>query len=75
MTQYVNGGFFVFNKRIFNFLELNKNLETSLFTRLVGEQTLKAFKHDGFWKSMDTFKENMELNDLWNSPDCAWINW
>lgn len=75
MTQYANGGFFVFNRKIFDYLEPDKPLETSLFTRLVSEGQLMAFKHEGFWKSMDTFKENMELNELWHSGRAAWKRW
>ncbi len=75
MTHYVNGGFFVFNKRIFSHLGLDENIETSLFMELVTKRELKAYTHTGFWKSMDTFKENMELNDLWISGKADWVNW
>lgn len=75
MRKWVNGGYFVFNKDIFDYLEMDKSIERSLFNTLVKKEELAAFKHDGFWKSMDTFKENIELNELWDGKKAAWKVW
>lgn len=75
MTKYVNGGFFVFRRSIFNYLNEDEPIETSLFTKLVHERELMAFRHEGFWKSMDTFKENVELNQMWQGKAARWVRW
>lgn len=72
MKDWVNAGFFVFNKKIFSYLKENAPLETSLFTLLTKEQQLMAYKHKGFWKSLDTFKDHQELNKLWELNKIPW---
>lgn len=72
MQEWVNAGFFVFNRKIFSYLKENAPLETSLFTLLTQEQQLMAYKHKGFWKSMDTFKDHQELNKLWELKQNPW---
>jgi glucose-1-phosphate cytidylyltransferase len=75
MTHYVNGGFFVFNRSVFDSLLLEDDIETNLFTKLTARRELMAYKHDGFWKSMDTYKENQQLNELWEEGKAPWLNW
>jgi len=72
---FINGGFFVFKNDIFNYLEQDDILEEDCFKRLIENNQLSAYKHHGFWKSMDTFKENIELNEMWNSGTALWLNW
>jgi len=62
----VVGGFFIFSRKIFSYLKGSYDLETDAFESLVKEKQISAFKHDGFWKCMNTFKDTMELNELWN---------
>ncbi len=75
MRQWINGGFFVFNKEIFDFLEENSVLEREPFERLAKERQMLAYKHTGFWKCMDTFKDNLEFNQLWNEGKADWKVW
>ncbi|MBU0628032.1 MAG: NTP transferase domain-containing protein [Nanoarchaeota archaeon] len=72
LDHWINGGFFVFNKRIFDYLKDNCDLETDAFKALVKEKQITAFKHDGFWKCMNTFKDTMELNELWDNDKAPW---
>jgi len=65
LDHWINGGFFVFNRGIFGYLDENDVLEKKPFIRLAQERQLAAFKFKGFWKCMDTYKDNLELNDLW----------
>jgi len=60
----INGGFMVFNKRIFDYLPEDKNciLEQEPFRKLVQDGQLAAYEHDGSWKCMDTQKDVDELN-------------
>jgi glucose-1-phosphate cytidylyltransferase len=74
MLDWINAGFFVFSKTIFPYLELDQPMETSLFNKLPDLGELKAFKHHGFWKSMDTFKEKLEINEMCKNNKAPWKN-
>lgn len=65
LKDWINGGFFVFDRRIFSYLNENSVLEQEPLSRLAEEGELKAFLHDGFWKCMDTYKDNIEFEALW----------
>ena len=59
---WINGGFFIFNKKIFDYLEDDKTiLEQGPMTKLVKDNQLSAFKHKGFWACMDTLRDKEEL--------------
>lgn len=74
LKEWINGGFFVFNREIFGYLEENSILEQKPLEQLAQENQLMAFRHRGFWKCMDTYKDNIEFNKLWeNNP--AWKTW
>lgn len=75
MHELINGGFFVFNRRIFNYLDDNCVLEREPLQRLAAERQLIAYPHSGFWKCMDTYKDNMEFNQLWESGRADWMVW
>ena len=62
----VNGGYFVLRKSIFDYMNVGEELVQEPFQRLIGQDLLLGFRHDGFW-AMDTFKEQQELTDLYNS--------
>ena len=74
LREWINGGFFVFERRIFDYLDEDCVLEKEPFERLASEGELMAYKHDGFWKCMDTFKDNVELNEIWESA-APWKVW
>lgn len=62
---WINGGFFVFNRAILDFLENdNCSLEFDVLPRLAADNQLMAFLHDGFWKPMDTLREKNEFSAL-----------
>ncbi len=75
LSQWINGGFFVFNKSIFKYLKDNDVLEKEPFEKLAGEEQLAAYKFKGFWECMDTYKDHMILNDLWESGKSPWAKW
>jgi len=75
LDHWINGGFFVFNKKIFSYIKPNYDLEKEAFEELVKEKQIQAFKHDGFWKCMNTFKDTMELNELWENNKAPWKVW
>lgn len=74
MSDWVNGGFFVFDRRIFDYLDDNCTLEREPFEALSRGGEMMAFPHEGFWKCMDTYKDSLEFEELWNN-DPAWKVW
>ena len=74
---WINGGYFVFERRAFDLLDpdLNEPLETGLLERLAAMGELGVHHHQGFWQCMDTFREMQLLNDLWSSGAAPWRVW
>ena len=71
---WINGGFFVFDKKIFNFIkDKNVMLEREPLTKLVNVGQLKAYKHKGFWQCMDTVRDKLLLNKMLKSKKAPWI--
>lgn len=70
---WVNGGFFVFEPKVFDYLEGDDTvLEGSPLERLATDGELMACRHDGFWHPMDTVRDRDLLNDLWTRGDAPW---
>ena len=65
LKDYINGGFFVFKKSFFDYVTTNDILEETPMKKLAEKQQLVAYKHEGFWTCMDTFKDVERLNSLW----------
>ncbi len=74
---FINGGFFVFNKKFFAYLKDNDNcyLEGEPLERLVGEGELGVYMHKDFWQCMDTQRELDVLNDMWKRNKAPWKVW
>jgi glucose-1-phosphate cytidylyltransferase len=63
---WINGGFFVFEPEIFNYLEGDAtSLEADALERLALESKLAAYRHEGFWQCMDTLRDKLLLEELW----------
>jgi len=75
MRDWVNGGFFVFKPGIFDYLDADSVLERDPFERLVEDEEIMAFQHEGFWSCMDTYKDNLLLNERWEAGDAPWKIW
>jgi glucose-1-phosphate cytidylyltransferase len=71
----INGGYFVFKRSIFDYMKDGEELVHEPFRRLIDTQNLMAYAYDGFWKSMDTFKEKQELDDLAGKGGAPWQLW
>jgi glucose-1-phosphate cytidylyltransferase len=71
----INGGYFVFKRSIFEYLKDGEELVREPFHRLIRNQELLAHRYEGFWKSMDTFKEKQELDDLCTKGSGPWELW
>ena len=71
---WINGGFFIFNKEIFNYIENDSiMLEREPLEKLSSKGELMAYKHEGYWQCMDTIREKEILENLWNSDNALWL--
>ena len=73
---WINGGFFVFEPGIFQYLESSQSsLEADALQRLAADGELAAYRHDGFWQCMDTLREKHLLEAQWQSGAAPWKVW
>lgn len=72
---YVNAGFFVFEPEVFGYLDPDCVLEQEPLARLAADGELRAYRHDGFWQPMDTYREFQMLNELWATGQAPWKVW
>lgn len=75
LDSWVNGGFFVFKREVLDFLDPGDTLETNCLPRLAEAGELMAYRHEGFWTAMDTYKDSLALNDLWEGGRAPWRTW
>lgn len=74
--RWVSGGFFVLEPEIFNYLRGDKDMwEHEPLRKLSEEGELMAYRHDGFWASMDTLRDKNHLEELWASKRPPWKVW
>ncbi len=71
----INGGFFVFRRRIFDYIKDGEELVVEPFQRLIAERQLVTYPYDGFWMSMDTFKDRQKLEELQIAGHAPWQVW
>lgn len=76
-NDIINGGFFVFNSTIFDYLQGGDKciLEKEPLIQLVADGQLAVYNHDGFWTAMDTYKDIMDVNILWEEEKALWKVW
>ena len=72
---WINGGYFIFRKEIFNFINEGEELVKEPFRRLIGQKQIMSHKHTGFWVAMDTFKDKQFLDDLVSKGEAPWQVW
>jgi len=75
--NWINGGFFVCNPNVFDFIGDGNEIvfEQDPLNELASNGQLAAYKHSGFWKPMDSLKDKMDLNAMWNSNNSPWKVW
>lgn len=71
----INGGYFVFRREIFQYMKDGEELVVEPFQRLIKEKKLLGYRYDKFWYCMDTFKEQQELNDMFERGSAPWEVW
>jgi len=74
---WINGGFFVCESKIFEYVTEDENCVFEQFPlqKLAKDEEMVAYKHDGFWQSMDTLRDNKKLNKLWKDDKAPWKTW
>jgi glucose-1-phosphate cytidylyltransferase len=70
--HWINGGFFCFSAAVLDRLDLDSVLERAPLERLAAAGELRAYRHERFWECMDTYKDAVALNDLWESGQAPW---
>jgi glucose-1-phosphate cytidylyltransferase len=73
--HWINGGFFCFEAGALEYLTVDSVLEREPLRRLAADGRLRAYRHEGFWDCMDTYKDAVVLNDLWTAGEAPWRLW
>ena len=73
--HWVNGGFFCFEHGALGYVGEDSVLEREPLERLASVGQLHAYRHEGFWECMDTYKDAVQLNDVWASGGAPWKVW
>ena len=71
--HWINGGFFFFEPGAFGYITEASVLERAPLEALARDGELHAYRHEGFWECMDTYKDALELNDLYAAGDAPWM--
>jgi glucose-1-phosphate cytidylyltransferase len=71
----INGGYMLFTAAIFDFIQPGEELVQEPFQRLIKEQKLVGYRYDGFWASMDTFKDKQVLDEMYAKDRAPWLIW
>jgi glucose-1-phosphate cytidylyltransferase len=72
---WINGGFFVLRREVFRYMENGEELVHEPFQRLIARDDLVTYRYDGFWMSMDTFKDKQQLDDMYARGETPWAIW
>ncbi|MBS1680684.1 MAG: glucose-1-phosphate cytidylyltransferase [Bacteroidetes bacterium] len=74
--SWINGGFFVCQPEVMNYIAGDETIfEREPLERMASEGQLYSYKHEGFWKCMDTLRDKNQLNELWDSKNPKWKVW
>lgn len=75
MKDWVSIGYFIFEPGVLDYLQSEGGLEEQGLTRLASDGELSAYRHEGFWQPMDTYREYKILEELWESGAAPWKTW
>jgi glucose-1-phosphate cytidylyltransferase len=75
--SWINGGYMVCEPAVFDFIKDGDNTvwEKEPMEKIAEAGQMKAFKHDGFWRPMDTLKDKHDLNEMWDNNQAPWKTW
>jgi glucose-1-phosphate cytidylyltransferase len=69
---WINGGFFIFRKEVFDYIKDGEELVLEPFNRLIKEGKLMAYKYEGFWRAMDTMRDRQVLEEMVERGETPW---
>jgi glucose-1-phosphate cytidylyltransferase len=72
---WVSGGFFIFNRKLLDYIDKDEPLEVAPLNRLALDGQLSAYQHTGYWQCVDTFRELMMVEKLWQEDRAPWKLW
>jgi glucose-1-phosphate cytidylyltransferase len=72
---WINGGFFVLEPGVFDFIPGDCDWSKEPMERLAAAGQLVAYRHEGFWQCMDTLRDKLYLQSLWETDNAPWITW
>lgn len=72
---WINGGFFVFKKEVFNYMKAGEELVQEPFYRMIGENQVIGYKNPGFWACIDTMKEKKLFDEMYATGNTPWMAW
>ncbi|MEK6974141.1 MAG: glucose-1-phosphate cytidylyltransferase [Nanoarchaeota archaeon] len=75
LDGWINGGFFVLKKDVFDYIGENDVFEQDPLIKLAKDKELMSYPHNGFWECMDTHRDYEMLNKIWNSGNAFWKVW
>jgi len=75
MEEYINVGFMVFEKKVFEYLDDDCELEEGPMEKLAEQKQIAMYKHEDFWHCMDTYRDYMHLENLWKQNKAPWKIW
>ena len=75
LEGWINIGFFIMQPQVIEYLDADCILEEEPLARLASDGELSAFRHEGFWQPMDTFRESTILSRFWDTGSPPWRNW
>lgn len=73
--DFINGGFFVFKSDVFSYLADDVELEEEPLEKLAEERQVSMYRHYGFWECMDTYRDYLDLNDMYTKGVSPWMAW
>jgi glucose-1-phosphate cytidylyltransferase len=74
-SVWINGGFFIFKKEIFDYMREGEELVQEPFYRLIEDRQLVGYKNPGFWACIDTMKEKKMFDDMYATGNTPWMAW
>ena len=69
---WINGGYFIFRRKIFDYIQVGEELVHEPFNRLIEEGKLMAYKYEGFWRAMDTLRDRQVLEEMVERGETPW---
>ncbi len=75
LKDLINGGFFVFNRDFFKYLDEKCILEREPFETAAADRQMVLYRHEGFWFAVDTYKDYLEINAMYAKSEKPWMIW